>query len=152
MSEQKPLTITLPLSQFVQSHLGDGYWHSRTIDDGLARIIYELTKNHPDHGVYVQWADEHSPELEQPVLWTYSAWKAACDSWVRQKSLSDARIEEYNRHQANVRMLARAIMKHLEAIDEEHAPMVAANWIRRKNFGAMKLVGVNRLIQKGDVY
>lgn len=151
MSEE--LNITLPLRSFIDSHLGrqaDGshMWFSRPIDRNIAAIILAKTDN--KSLCYIQWADDMSPDLKEPILWEWSAWRDSSERWLRQKKYSEAQRIEREIEKQNVVMVAKAYEQEF-GIGGDAAMVQAYKWVRTGNMKAMKIIGITKLLTKDTI-
>lgn len=114
----KDPTITIPLSAFVSSHLGHGFtlnpdrslsegrtWYAKPVNKAIADTIFAITNN--EHTCYIEYPDSNSPHLTLPILWDYNAWRSHCDSWMRERQLSEKRRIERFIFEANTKILAK---------------------------------------------
>ena len=110
--------LTLPLSKFLDSHLGRGTfyengvpikdvkWSSRPIDRDLATIIEHLPNS--SSLCHIQWPDAISPHLTEPLLWDISSWNSQCDRWIRENLAAEARRKERFILEANIKIVSKA--------------------------------------------
>lgn len=148
----KQLEITIPLKLFVDSHLGynvdtkERFWNCRPIDPTLAQIIQHLIAKE-EQICHIQFADEMSPHLSNPLLWDIGAWRRECDKWVREKIASDKRRVERFIFEANAKLIAKAFSK-FSGIPLEAAQVTAYKLLLKNNLAAIKVFGVDKLITK----
>lgn len=153
---KEPLLLTLPLTDFVDSHLGRGLdeqgkvrhlWHSRPIAKHLATIIYALTKN--EHTCCIQWADQYNPELREPVLWEYGAWINSTEKWMRAKVRSDMERVERNILAANTKIVAKA-WADFSGVNVREAEVVAYRLLSGNNSTGIRVFYEGKLITKEE--
>lgn len=148
----KDINITLPLTDFVSSHLGptkDGcfLWEERPISEQLGLIIFNLTKN--QHTCYIQFPDEQPNKYGTYVLWSLNAWRSSNELYTKQRDRAEReRIERFI-FEANVKDVAKACMREFY-LDEDRAIEMARTFVRKGNKGAFQLIGVEKLKQTKD--
>jgi hypothetical protein len=143
------MNITLPLSELVSLALGEDppdisgnpqlhqrTWFARPIKPLLAEIIIGLTGN-KSH-CYIQFADELSPHLKQPLLWDLASWQTHHDIWSREKIASDNRRKERFIFEANVKILSKCIGLST-GMDLEYCLRSAENLLRNKKKAGMNV-------------
>jgi len=151
-------TITIPLSIFLDSHLGRGIdingertfqWSHRPIDNNIAHLIVAITNN--QHTCYVQWADEMSPHLTQPLLWDFAFWHKECDSWLRMRERERLRTIEWKIKEANIKIATRQVME-FACLDQETATKCVRMIIERGGnwMNKLKAMGVEKLVTRED--
>lgn len=160
MSNEEP-QITQSISSFIKSHLGIGnfidldgivefkhYWSYRPVSLDVAKQILAVTNN--EHTCYIQFADEHSPHLKEPLLWEWNAWTSQCDKWKRAAERSRIEREQRFIRDANVILIAKALVKLTGGnMDYEMALESADKMMMRDNWAiAAKGIGVSKLITK----
>jgi hypothetical protein len=147
----KQLTITIPLDEFVRSHLGitpnskdgvtDQMWHHRDIPLWLADLIVAKTNN--ISSCYIQYPDKYDPHLKTPRLWDLSAWHTYSDSWERQARRSEQERKERFLLDANSHLLARAWLKSdWCGVSETMAIAICRKWLVEGKLGVVKMLGV----------
>lgn len=153
----KNINITLPLTSFIESHLGirlneagerEQSWHYRTIKKELAEIILVLTKN--ESHCYIEFPSINSPHLTEPMLWELSAWNIHHDKWTREKIRSDRERVARFILETNVKIVARAFMELTCVDDLDKAKAHAFSLITSKKFGNIRALGVHKLITKEE--
>lgn len=150
------LTITLPISTLVDLALGirkknghtEQMWNSIEIPPLLAEIIEAKTGN--KNNCYIQHADEMSPHLDWPLLWELSAWHIEYDSWMRQKIHSDKERVKRFIFEANVKIIARAIMELLGSDNFESCKLTAFSLLKNNKMGNIRAIGVTKLITREE--
>lgn len=139
------ITITIPLKEFVKSHLNNGAWSNRPINRDIASIILAKTDN--KQYCYIQWPDEMSPDLQEPLLWDFVAWRDSEEKWLRQKRYSEQQRIEGEVERQNVYIVAKAY-EECYGVSSDSAIIQAYKWVRNKNIKALKLIGIDKLITK----
>lgn len=143
------MNITIPLTTLVSLALGENppdihgnpqigqkMWFARPIDSITAEIILSLTRN--EHTCYIQFADELSPHLRQPLLWDLASWKMHHDIWSREKIASDNRRRERFVFEANIKILSKCIGLST-GMDIDYCIRSAENLLRNKKKAAMSV-------------
>lgn len=150
--------ITIPLSTFVDSHLGRGLqvsadgsmmvnsiqYYCRPIDKDIADLIFSITENKTL--CHIEYPDINSPHLSSPMLWDIGAWNTHYDKWMREKKRAEK--ERIDRHifEENVRLIANAYMKFTECPNREAAEQLASKLLRNNKLATIKMLGVKKLI------
>ena len=120
-------TITLPLDEYLRDKLGDN--HCVSIRSSTATIIEAKLKGNLTYKI--QFPDRYSPDLEQPLLWRYSAWSESVELWERQrKRAHDDRVTRYLLD-ANIKIVARRL-SDLYNMGTESATMIALSIVKDK--------------------
>lgn len=149
----KTINITISLQQFVDSHLGrnssgavypDGHyggdkmmWSCRPIQTEIAEIIVLLTDN--KHTCFIQWDDDYSNHLKQPLLWDYGEWLKHSDRHQRAQAYSQHQREERFILEANIKLLSKAITSAI-SLEGEHATLLAHKLLLRQQHGKIRLL------------
>lgn len=141
------LTITLSLSDFIDTHLArstdhrEEMWHSREIESHLVEKILAITNN--ESHCYIELVDEYSNHLAKPKLWDWKAWQVECDRRIRAQKIAEvARIQRYI-FKANVILVTQALEDM--SFDREAAIQSATKLVTRANEKAIKAIGVDSL-------
>lgn len=146
-SKDNELTITLPLSEYVRFHLGDGYWHNRTISQTLAEIIFAKTKNL--HTCYIQFVDEYDSHLESPVLWDYGAWQDAHEHFMRNKRWAASERSKRNVFDANVKLALKYVKSYL-LLEGDIANITAYSLVKNNKIGALRAMGCKKIYEREE--
>lgn len=138
----KELTITIPLSTFLHSHLGydpnnkGPQWEKRTIDPFTAGLIemkmQEMLPN--DRPCYIQYKDDISPDLTQPVLWRADAWNVCAERHYRLKALRDKNERLRHIEQENVRIFFKAFCQYTGMDMGEQGKVMCFRMVREKKW------------------
>lgn len=145
----EPINITIPLQTFVDSHLGrrtngDKMWTCRPINRNIAEIIYNLTQN--KHTCFIQWDDEFSVHLKEPLLWDFTAWLKECDRHIRAQAYSQKQREERFILETNIRILSNLLKSSL-CLEEPHNILMASKLLIHKQFGKIHLLAPTFIIK-----
>jgi len=141
MSKTIPLPaqgqILIDVAKYVDDVLGktqqvdsDNYLNDidcQSIPLDRAEAIVAVTNN--QHTCYVQFPSDECPDLTQPVLWNWAAWKQSVERHRLHKEQSRKFLLEYNLQKANIDQLKRAILRQLN-FTELQATIIATRWIR----------------------
>lgn len=154
----KPLTITICLKDFIQSHLGisldesgnivegQHIWASRPIRKEIADVIYALCGNR--HTCYIEYPSEFSM-TRGPKLWAYNDWIQSNELEEKRKKRShEERVDRFL-YVDNVETMARACMKRF-GFDYKQSRAMALRWVKQGNKGAMIVCGVDKLKTKEE--
>lgn len=156
-SNKEP-TITITLSQFVQSHLGSSVdTHGNIIMSGcakdkmpisrdLALIIFTLTKNQSH--CYIEFAGSENPHLRHDMLWDLVAWQNSNEIVEKQKLYSHKRRIERWLFDKNVQTVKLGLLRNTP-FDEWACEAMAFKCVQRGGVALlMEMAGVTRLFDK----
>jgi hypothetical protein len=141
MNEEQ--TITIPLRDFVDILIGDA--DNCPIPQQYAELVFLLTKN--EHTCFIEWADEMSPNLQVPLMWRIPAWRQRTESWLRAKNYSDKERVKRWIFEGNVQRITKELMK-ISGLEEHLARIAAFSMLKNNKTGNIKMVGVQKLIEK----
>lgn len=141
MNKRKEETnITIPLKDFIDSHLNWELHHYRPLNNTLATIIFNITKNNPDYGCYVQWPDDElSPNQTQPILWRYNVWADDYERRKKAKVISDNLREKSFIFAANMKILTVAVMDYCY-LSKEAAHVVAHKMLTKGEWKKIAII------------
>lgn len=158
MTKPPLITITIPLRDFIQSHLGisldetfnivpnQHIWSSRPIKKEIADVIFALCNN--EHTCYIEYPSEFSMQRE-PILWAYNEWIQSNELEEKRKRRShDERVQRFL-FVDNVELMTRACMKEFK-FSYEQARGMALKWVKSGNKGAMMICKVDKLKTKEE--
>ena len=144
----KKATITTSLDSFISLALGAEKRGTRELPDyetGL--ILHTLTKG--DTILRVQFEEWDGTPLTLPVLWSYPEWYESRTNYKRLKDKSEKERVAKWIFEANVKIIARAIMEQ-EVLSPDQARAVAYIWLKGGKMGKIRAVGVKKLITKEE--
>ena len=152
----KPLTITIPLKDFIQSHLGisldesgninDGQhiWSARPISKPIADLIFAVCEN--KHTCYIEYPSEFSMQRD-PKLWAFNEWLQSNElEERRRKRAHEERVGRFL-YEDNVETMTKACMKEF-GFTYEQSKAMALRWVKQGNKGAMMICNVDKLKTK----
>ena len=156
--KKSPICITIPLKDFIQSHLGisldesrnivpnQHIWSHRPIKKELADIIFHLCRN--EHTCYIEYPSEFSMQRE-PILWSFNEWVQSNELLEKQRKRSDDERTSRFLYEDNVETLTKACMKEF-GFDYERARGMAFKWVKDGNKGALMICKVEKLKTKKE--
>lgn len=119
-------------------------WAFRPIDEQTAKSILAITHN--QHSCYIQWADEYSPHLTQPLLWDFAHWHAQCDKWLRDREKAKLFQIEWEIKKFNIKLATKQFMD-IACMDYEQALKCVSIIVERGNYHhKLKAMGVVGLV------
>ena len=146
---------TFPLDELVLDIIGDNLY--KDVHKSTAEVIFMLYKN--KQICYVQRpgdADTTEPNFDVNYLgkklscyriWYMTAWLSSSERWLKVKAWSQKNREERNIREANVRMLARGMLKVCH-ISPDQARVIAMGMLDRGETHNLSYIGVEKLFTK----
>jgi hypothetical protein len=148
MNNSEQILYTTTLKKFVDAHLGrrvdsnDVMWHSREIDKEQADIIFALTQN--KHTCYIEFNDEFSKHLVNPILWDFNEWHKQSDRHTREQAYSHKQRIERFLLEANMRTVTKALCL-LTGCEPEQLQGQAFGIVHGRKWKMLSLLGITKL-------
>jgi hypothetical protein len=152
------LLVTIPLKDFIQSHLGisldesgnitpnQHIWSHRPINKSIADVIFHLCNN--EHTCYIEYPSEFSMRKE-PILWAYNEWKQSNELQERvKKRAHEERVDRFL-FVDNVQMIAQRLVDEL-GFSYEKAEEFAVKGLKKGNKGLLMIAKVDKLKTKEE--
>lgn len=142
-----------PVTLYLQTLVGDllGEAHYVPVSHETATMIWHACKN--NHTVHVQFptdldnVDILGLPLVHPLLWQLAAWRNSSERHMKAKLRAKREKEALDIFRANVRIVARAILR-TAYINPDAAHMIAHQWLKRDDKVRIAGVGVTKLISR----
>lgn len=152
------MNLTIPLQDFIDSHLGvsldstgniipgDNLYPFKPIKLSIAELLYAMCEN--KHTCYIEFPSPNSIQND-PILWSWKAWILSQERYEKIKAHSHK--ERINRHlyNDNVETLTKAIIKEF-GFDEEKAKVMAYKWTSQKNKSALVILKLEKYKTKEE--
>lgn len=146
---------TFPLDDLVKDIIGDELY--KDVHKSTAEVIFMLLKN--KHTAYVQRpgdADTTEPNFDVNYqgkklscyrIWYMQHWLSSSERWLKVKAWSEKNREIRYIREANVRLLARGMLK-LCHISPDQARVIAMGMLDRNEVHNLGYIGVEKLYEK----
>ena len=145
MSKEQQNLCTVPTLDLIWAILGDDKngLSCAQIPHSLALVLKHKLEG-SRRWIVVDKNIDDTP-LDIPMLWRFADWTSSHSLYKRQKLASQLRVLEHNLMSANVKMLAKAIMKK-SPVPEQAAQAMAYNIIKSSgNMPVVQFFGVVKL-------
>ena len=117
------------------------------LSEHIASLLFVLTNNERQHGIFIEMPSEDNGWMKQPRLWLYAEWHRSHERYMIQKLRSHAERVERFIQERNVTTLSRHLMKHFE-IDLSPATSMALSMLRKKRIAVIENTFNIKLITK----
>ena len=150
MPAEQTDNVTLPLKDLIFDILGD---HQNGLSCAQVTSTTAMVLEHKlKHSQLwcIERTNVDGSDMFLPMLWRKADWRSASSTHHKQKAYSAARVLEHNLLQANVKMLAKAIMKK-SPIPESAAHNMAYMMVKNPQAGTViAFFGVLKLKTKEE--
>lgn len=137
--------VSLPLDILVKDLLGEAHYVS--ISRLTAEILYGHCKNR--HTCHIQFPGEEDVDvmgrvINEPILWSMSAWQSAVERRLKAKLRSDRERDERFIFEANIKLVGKALAR-FSGLEFEIARLTARRWLVDKDHAKIRAIGVVKL-------